>query len=92
MGACSCEDAERFDILSQKDVRARKPHRCYECGKAIAPGETYDRIVGVCCGEMETMRTCRFCAGVRADLVSMHYCVMFGGVWELVEQIEREEV
>ncbi len=92
MGACTCEDGEHFDMLSEKDVRARKPHRCYECGKVIEPGQTYHCIVGVCAGEMVTMHTCRFCVRVRADLADMGYCVLYGGLWELVGQIEREEV
>lgn len=92
MGACSCDEAERFDILSQKTVRARKQHRCCECHRTIEPGEHYENIRGVCCGEMVIMKTCPFCVRVRDDLVSMHYCVVYEGLWELVGQIEREEV
>lgn len=37
--------------LEDKVVRARKPHRCYLCGKSIEKGEKYLRRSGVEEGE-----------------------------------------
>ena len=36
-----------WTCLSDRRLKARKPHRCYLCGLKIAVGETYVRYVGV---------------------------------------------
>lgn len=92
MGSCSCEDGEPLDILSQQIIRARKSHRCFECGREIHAGDQYEKIKGVDCDGHSTFKTCLFCARVRDDLVSMNYCVMYGGLWALTEEIERGDI
>lgn len=34
------------DILTNKNVKARRTHRCSLCGEAISPGESYRLCVG----------------------------------------------
>lgn len=38
---CMADDGERADVWQQWTPRARKDHKCDECGRAIAKGETY---------------------------------------------------
>ena len=91
MGACECE-GENVDVLSDKIVKARKAHRCDECGREIKPGEPYRNLRGVSCGDMLVVKTCLFCQRVSDDLRGMGFCVPFNGLWDLVEQIERGEI
>lgn len=48
--------------------RARKPHRCCECRREIAKGETYERTSGIWGGEPHRYKTCIPCADLRSDL------------------------
>lgn len=89
MGACECYDAVPFDILKSVARKARKSWCCYECGKFINPGDQYHYLAGKCEGELVVHRTCQFYRNVLEDLSSMGYCVLFGGLWELVGEIER---
>lgn len=89
MGACECYDAEPIIVLKNKVVNARKKHQCDECGATIHVGIDYHYMTGVCDGEMITHHTCLFCHRVYRDLQGMGYCVLTGGLWELVEEIER---
>lgn len=92
MGWGDCDDAETLEVLQSKTVKARKPHRCYECGKTINPGDQYHYLTGVCSGDMHQQHTCTFCRRVFEDLTAMGYCVLFGGLWEHVGEIERGDV
>lgn len=52
-------------MYSEVIRRARKPHRCCECGITIAPGEQYQ----VACGKWEefnSFNTCMPCVEIRA--------------------------
>lgn len=40
---------------------ARKLHRCQMCGRAILPGEDYDRMAGLDGGTAWTYKCCRHC-------------------------------
>ncbi len=45
--------------------RARKPHRCEECGRTIQPGEIYERYAGTWEGSFFTNIACHQCAELR---------------------------
>lgn len=53
------------DFASERNVRARKPHRCGECSRTIQPGETYQRAAGCWWGDFWHMVTCAHCAALR---------------------------
>jgi len=46
-------------ILSVKDVRTRKAHRCYGCGLRWAPGTPMTAVV---CSDGRWLNTCHWCA------------------------------
>lgn len=41
--------------------RARKEHRCDECGRTIEAGERYEYLWGICDGEQMVHKTCLHC-------------------------------
>lgn len=53
------------EFYADKHVRAKKPHRCCECGRDIAVGETYHRATGKSHGVLFTEATCAPCAEIR---------------------------
>lgn len=63
---CAIDDCdERVEVLREKDRAARKEHRCSECRRTIAPGETYHYEFGKLEGEAVTYRTCAHCMVAR---------------------------
>ena len=79
---------EYSTTLSQRMVKARKQHKCYECHRAIAPGKKYEKYTGVCDGEIFTHKTCLDCLSVRNVFFTGGY--EFGGIWEYFNEHIRE--
>lgn len=65
--SCSC-DYERPEFFSEQTVRARKHHRCNECGGTIQPGEQYEAVAGKWDGRFMTSATCPDCLGLREHI------------------------
>ena len=70
MGNCGvCIGGADYDGLMEmatcEEPKARKPHRCCECGRAIAIGERYQRWSGKFDGEFMAVKTCLICAEIR---------------------------
>jgi len=83
MSMCCCEmgDGELASVSETKMRRARKPHRCCECGETIEPGETHHWVRGLWDGCWETYRTCLVCHQIKQD----YFCSWaFGALWEAV--------
>lgn len=84
MSDCSCvytgDDAENTEAYVSYTRKARKSHRCYECGRPIAKGERYEEVTGVWDGTPNRFRTCADCLSVRDALFCRSWC--HGGVWE----------
>ena len=55
MGDGSCE------FYSVKIVKARKKHKCYECGHIIEIGESYEYATGKWDGDFDVFKTCDDC-------------------------------
>lgn len=47
--------------MTERTVKARKPHRCCECRCAIVIGEMHEVVSGIWDGEPERFRTCLPC-------------------------------
>lgn len=81
MMSLSCEcDSDGPEFFDSREVRARKQHKCCECGKAIEKGEIYEYAVGKWDGDIDTFHTCEECADLRASLKSLGFCTTFGEV------------
>jgi len=81
MLSCGCDEYGP-DVFSQKTVKARKEHKCCECGDVIKPGDVYDYIFGVWEGDASTFKTCEKCADLRDSMYAMGFCMMFGSLQE----------
>lgn len=72
---CYCEPIEPEDYCSVWNVtwrKARKKHRCCECGEIIQPGQRYENIFSVFESEVTIFKTCEFCAAEFDRLVKKH--------------------
>jgi hypothetical protein len=49
------------DFATTRYRKARKPHRCEECRRMIAPGEDYARIAGATDGRAWSVAMCSRC-------------------------------
>lgn len=80
MMGCYCDyDAPIFS--SRTTPRARKQHRCDECGAAIYPGETYECFSAMwpdSCGYVETFHTCVRCVELRRFIENSIPCFCWG--------------
>jgi hypothetical protein len=71
------------DFGATKTLKARKQHRCDECGRHITVGETYHRHAGVYDGDFFTNASCAHCAVARRIVDSIdngYYEGYFGGL------------
>lgn len=83
--ACSCGyDGEAPELFTQKTIKARAPHFCYECGEVINPGDYYEQVKGKWDGNFETYRTCGFCLKIRDMVCCDGYT--FGELWPTVNE------
>lgn len=60
-----------------KIVKARKQHKCCECGFAISAGDRYQRIDGIWEGEAKSFFTCLSCAEVRSRLLPSRQKILY---------------
>lgn len=64
---CNCSPyvEECSEFTSVKYFRARKPHKCCECGETIYPGQEYEHAASKYQGEFATFKTCTPCYSIR---------------------------
>lgn len=82
---CYCDDADPQITGGSVERKARKPHKCYECRRAIAKGETYTEHSGLWRdGGWMTFRWCEHCAAAQEvhQAITKCHCYTFGGLWE----------
>lgn len=72
--------------------KARKTHRCEECGTFIHPATRYEHVRGVWEGEPRSYKTCLDCVAARELLDSCEscFCWSHGGLWDDVDNLVRE--
>lgn len=83
MTDCYC-DYERPEFYHSETRRARKQHRCTECGRAIQPGEKYEHVRAKWEGDIRTHNTCAHCLALR-EWVQAHvpcFCWAHGNIEE----------
>lgn len=83
MMSCFC-DYDPAEFYHAQRRKARKPHKCDECRRAIQPGETYEHARGKWEGDVGTFDTCCRCLALR-DFVQAHvpcFCWAHGNMIE----------
>ena len=87
MSECGCVGLDSGDydsctVYNEKDRKARKPHKCLECGRIIEPGEIYIYGSGIFDHAPFNHATCADCQSV----IKEFFCGgrEFGTVWEHV--------
>ena len=95
MADCSCiyvGDYEHAECYSNREVIARKEHKCCECGKKISPSQKYHYITGKWEGEWADYKMCNICD----EISDTFFCdgVVFGrlldDLWEHVFDVDGE--
>lgn len=95
MSYCECDtDYDAPEFFSEHVAKARKQHRCCECGGPILPGEQYHNRTGKWDGEVTTYRECAPCMELRqwATISMPCFCAnTFGtlheNAWEMIRDI-----
>jgi hypothetical protein len=82
---CMIDGAETVDCLVTTYRKARKTHRCSECGRTIAPAERYRADFTVFDGEPHLYKCCAQCEAVRQWLNEECGGYVFGSVLEDME-------
>lgn len=77
--SCGCDWGPEWHRSSL--VKARKHHRCCECGEVIPPGAVYEYAVGLWEGDVSSYHTCETCADLRASYDERGYCWTYGTLW-----------
>ncbi len=91
MGDCSCVLVDVDDgpsAFQAADPKARKEHKCCECGRVILPGETYRRESGIWDGDPRRYKTCSECLSIRRVFLCGGW--MYGEVLEALKESFRE--
>ena len=87
MSNCGCVYVDNGDLMPEfynsSKHRARKNHKCDECGKAINKRELYECVSGKWDGDFLTYKTCGSCLDIRT--------VFFCDGWIFTEVIEALE-
>lgn len=60
--------SEAPSVYADERRKARKPHRCCECGGVIESGETYQHFSGIWDGKAARYKTCPDCVDLRDDV------------------------
>lgn len=88
------------EVLNFTTPKARKVHRCYECGRGIQPGQVYQRTFAVFEGDATTTKTCLRCERLRlaVELLEVeHGChgeeavCPFGDLWDYIAEQDVED-
>ena len=80
------DDYEQAEFYQLENRKARKPHKCYECRRAIQPGEKYEHVRAKWDGDFSTIYTCGLCAEIRTVFsCGEGYC--HGSLWDDMYEI-----
>lgn len=73
---CYC-DYDPPEFHESKRQKARKQHKCCECGGIVVPGEVYDYAVGKWEGDLLTFKTCERCTDLYMWVKNNVPCVCY---------------
>lgn len=75
---CNCDlnDGDPIEMYDCKWVKARKEHKCYECGEMIKKDERYflETYLSLYDHKWKHIKTCNVCISIGCDFLdSCHY-------------------
>lgn len=73
-------DGDAASVFNSHVLKARKAHRCYECGEIIRTGDRYERVSGKWDGKWDTYRFCLPCSEIGLEFSDGGRT--FGYLWE----------
>lgn len=88
---CMVENAEPCEFTRKRISVARKEHKCNECRRPIAAGETYECVTGKFDLKMFVNKTCSHCVGARSWLRRECGGFCWGAVLQDLEEHWNEE-
>lgn len=91
MDDCYCY-YEPAEFYHKEERRAKKDHRCSECGRTIEPSETYEYVRGKWNGDFDTFKTCPRCLAL-LEWVQAHvpcFCWEHGNLIEDAIETARD--
>lgn len=88
--ACYCDFDPPIFYHKTDVTAAREAHACNDCGRAILPGESYERVRALWerGDSPQTLHTCAWCVDLR-DWITAHvpcFCYMHGGLMTMVQE------
>lgn len=84
---CSCDFDGDWRGFGATHPKARKRHKCDECGMFIEPGDTYERYTGLSEGDFYVNKTCPTCLSI-IEWIKGHipcFCRLYAGLWEMMD-------
>lgn len=72
------DDADPLEFCDSRVVKARKEHKCSECGGTIAAGETYRSVAYKFEGEFGSDKVCDPCREAAGEF---EYHIVGGSLW-----------
>ena len=85
---CMIDGGELAELWIESTAKARKPHKCCECGRTIQPGEVYHKVFGVQRGDPFRGKWCAHCDVAKTWL----WDNCGGSMLTMVEEDIREHV
>lgn len=83
-GACDVSlgdyDGDPASVFNSHVLKARKPHKCFECSQLISIGAMHERVSGKWDGKWETYRFCLPCSEISREFSDGGRT--FGYLWE----------
>lgn len=77
-------DGDQASVFRSHVVKARKPHKCFECGVSVQPGDRYERVSGKWDNEWATYSFCLPCSEIGNEFSDNGRS--FGFLWEGMEE------
>ncbi len=73
-------DGDHASVFNSHEPKARKPHKCFECGASIPIGALYERVSGKWEDKWATYRFCLPCSEIGKEFSD--HGRSFGYLWE----------
>jgi len=84
------DDADLSIPLSEGQRKARKPHKCFECGRVITIAETYMFATYIDQSRAKTYKTCAHCHVAMQWLGDNCGGWIYGHVWQDIDEHVEE--